>query len=210
MTTVLVVARSPGARARLERALASTRGLRCVSVPSGAPLGPSVHGVRAALALIDLGDEPIDSALRLGRDPAPPGLVVLAEDPHRVMADPAMQRGLVRGVLPRDATSGEIAAAVEAARAGLLALHPLAVDALRHRAPQAAGDQHSPVQSLTAREIEVLAMVSEGLGNKAIAGRLGNSAHTAKFHVASIMAKLGAGSRTEAVTIGMRRGLVVI
>ena len=67
-----------------------------------------------------------------------------------------------------------------------------------------------PAQPLTARETEVLGMLADGLGNKIIAARLGISAHTAKFHVASIMAKLGAGSRTEAVTIGMRRGLVVI
>jgi DNA-binding CsgD family transcriptional regulator len=53
-------------------------------------------------------------------------------------------------------------------------------------------------------------MLAEGLGNKTIAVRLGISTHTAKFHVASILAKLGAGSRTEAVTVGMRRGLVVI
>ena len=45
-------------------------------------------------------------------------------------------------------------------------------------------------------------MLAEGLGNKAIASRLGISTHTAKFHVASILSKLGAGSRTEAVTIG--------
>jgi DNA-binding NarL/FixJ family response regulator len=67
-----------------------------------------------------------------------------------------------------------------------------------------------PAQPLTARESEVLGMLAEGLGNKAIAARLGISTHTAKFHVASILAKLGAGSRTEAVTIGMRRGLVAI
>jgi DNA-binding CsgD family transcriptional regulator len=66
------------------------------------------------------------------------------------------------------------------------------------------------IRDLTAREIEVLGMLAEGLGNKAIAARLGISTHTAKFHVASILAKLGAGSRTEAVTMGMRRGLVVI
>ena len=53
-------------------------------------------------------------------------------------------------------------------------------------------------------------MLAEGLGNKIIAARLGISSHTAKYHVASILAKLGAGSRTEAVTIGMRRGLVTI
>ena len=72
------------------------------------------------------------------------------------------------------------------------------------------GSRPIPAQPLTAREIEVLGMLAEGLGNKTIAVRLGISTHTAKFHVASILAKLGAGSRTEAVTVGMRRGLVVI
>jgi DNA-binding NarL/FixJ family response regulator len=55
-----------------------------------------------------------------------------------------------------------------------------------------------------------LRLVALGLGNKEIASRLDISEHTAKFHVSSILAKLGAASRTEAVTIGMTRGLVAI
>jgi len=62
--------------------------------------------------------------------------------------------------------------------------------------------------SLTARELAVLRLVSEGLGNKEIAARLGISAHTVKFHVASVLAKLGAHSRTEAVSTGLRTGLL--
>jgi DNA-binding NarL/FixJ family response regulator len=65
-------------------------------------------------------------------------------------------------------------------------------------------------QPLTPREIEVLGMIAEGLGNKIIAARLGISDHTVKFHIASIFAKLNAGSRTEAVTIGIRQGLIMI
>ncbi len=52
--------------------------------------------------------------------------------------------------------------------------------------------------------------IADGRGNKEIAGELGISDHTAKFHVSQILAKLGAGSRTEAVMIGIRRGLVPI
>ena len=63
---------------------------------------------------------------------------------------------------------------------------------------------------LTPREIEVLQLLSEGLGNKEIASRLNISEHTAKFHVASILGKLGATTRTEAVTLGIRHGLVMI
>jgi DNA-binding CsgD family transcriptional regulator len=64
--------------------------------------------------------------------------------------------------------------------------------------------------ALTARELDVLRLVAEGDANKEIAWKLGISEHTAKFHVASILGKLNAGSRTEAVTIGIRRGLVLI
>jgi DNA-binding NarL/FixJ family response regulator len=65
-------------------------------------------------------------------------------------------------------------------------------------------------QPLTPREIEVLGMIAEGLGNKIIAARLGISEHTVKFHIASIFVKLNARSRTEAVTIGVRQGLLMI
>jgi DNA-binding CsgD family transcriptional regulator len=61
---------------------------------------------------------------------------------------------------------------------------------------------------LTPREREVLHMLAAGLGNKEIGARLGISDHTAKFHVSQILAKLNAGSRAEAVSIAMRRGLV--
>ena len=65
-------------------------------------------------------------------------------------------------------------------------------------------------ESLTARESEVLQMLASGLANKEIATRLAIFEHTVKFHVASILGKLGAGSRTEAVSIGIRSGLVLL
>jgi DNA-binding NarL/FixJ family response regulator len=67
-----------------------------------------------------------------------------------------------------------------------------------------------PVEHLTARETVVLRLMALGHGNKEIASRLGISEHTAKFHVSSVLAKLGAVSRTEAVTMGIMRGLVAI
>jgi DNA-binding CsgD family transcriptional regulator len=66
------------------------------------------------------------------------------------------------------------------------------------------------VEALTPREHEVLQMLTSGLLNKQIAARLKISEHTAKFHVASILGKLGAGTRAEAVAIGVRRGLVLL
>jgi DNA-binding NarL/FixJ family response regulator len=66
------------------------------------------------------------------------------------------------------------------------------------------------MEHLTAREREVLGLMSGGLGNKQIAARLGISEHTVKFHTSSILAKLSAGSRTEAVSQGIRRGLIML
>jgi DNA-binding NarL/FixJ family response regulator len=65
-------------------------------------------------------------------------------------------------------------------------------------------------EPLTPREIEVLRMLAEGDANKAIAWKLGISEHTVKFHVSSIMSKLGAASRTEAAATGIRQGLVLL
>jgi DNA-binding NarL/FixJ family response regulator len=64
------------------------------------------------------------------------------------------------------------------------------------------------VEPLTAREVEVVELLAEGLPNKSIATRLGISDQTVKFHVASICGKLGAANRTQAVRVAVRRGLV--
>ena len=209
MITVLVAAQRRAARARLEALVGSSRALRLLAGSSAVSLDAQIRALRPDVVLLDLEDERIASGLVRLHDPAGAALIVLAEDPTRGRHQ-AVARGLVRGVLPRDATSGEILAAIEAVAAGLVALHPEALDRRTRSSPARTRAGVDPAQPLSAREIEVLGMLAEGLGNKAIAGQLGISAHTAKFHVASILAKLGAGSRTEAVTIGMRRGLIAI
>jgi DNA-binding NarL/FixJ family response regulator len=123
------------------------------------------------------------------------------------------------GLLPRDATAEEITAAIEAAARGLIvvdrgtARRLLASANAPASAPAASSTGETPLlpgEALTAREREVLQLLAEGLPNKLIASRLQVSEHTAKFHVASIMTKLGAASRTEAVTLAARRGLLVL
>ena len=138
--------------------------------------------------------------------------------------------GTVRAVLPRNVTRAELTAAIEAVAAGLFVFHPADANllpGLRPRETEAEADADagpSPgrgfgivpplndqlVEPLTRREIEVIQLLAAGLGNKEIASRLNVSEHTAKFHVASILSKLGAATRTEAVTQGIRRGLVMI
>jgi len=76
--------------------------------------------------------------------------------------------------------------------------------------PETAPASAMPTVALTARELEVLRMLADGASNKTIAWKLGISDHTAKFHVASILGKLNAGSRTEAVTVGIRMGLIYL
>jgi DNA-binding NarL/FixJ family response regulator len=119
------------------------------------------------------------------------------------------------GLLPRDAAPEEILAALDAVGHGLVVLERGLARALASPAPVApASAGATPIEvhegPLTTRELEVLQLLAEGLPNKIIAQRLKVSEHTAKFHVASIMTKLGAASRTEAVTLAARRGLLLL
>jgi DNA-binding NarL/FixJ family response regulator len=82
-----------------------------------------------------------------------------------------------------------------------------AVTARPSSVDDSAGDNEYE-EPLTAREVEVLELLAEGLPNKSIATRLGISDQTVKFHVASICGKLGAANRTDAVRRGVRRGLI--
>lgn len=128
-------------------------------------------------------------------------------------------RGTVRAWLPPHASPGELVAALMAASQGLTLLTPAQAEVI-FNVPEAAHRVVSPprtpqimtalAEPLTPRETQVLRMMAEGLGNKEIAGQLGISDHTAKFHVASILGKLNAATRTEAVTMGIKRGLVPI
>jgi DNA-binding NarL/FixJ family response regulator len=103
--------------------------------------------------------------------------------------------------------SAEILAAVDAASSGLAVLDPRELETLLAALPPHPANGNP---TLTARELEVLRMMAEGDANKAIAWKLNISEHTAKFHVASILSKLNASTRTEAATMGIRRGLILL
>jgi two-component system, NarL family, response regulator YdfI len=139
-----------------------------------------------------------------------PAIVLLADNFDRAWVADALAAG-VRGILVRAAAAEEIVSAIEAAVAGLIVLHPDILDVLGSidsgisRTLPAA-----PLQALSPREIEVLRMLAEGSGNKSIAKKLNISEHTVKFHVSSIFQKLNASTRTEAVTVGVRMGLILL
>jgi DNA-binding NarL/FixJ family response regulator len=134
-----------------------------------------------------------------------PPVVLLVRDPAEAWPD-ALRHG-ARAVLPSNASAAQIAAAIEAVAAGLFVFDAEDVDQIL---PSRAGDRSAEplVEPMTPREIEVLRAMAEGLANKEIAASLGISENTVKFHVASVMGKLGAGSRTEAVMQGIRHGLI--
>lgn len=113
------------------------------------------------------------------------------------------------GLLPSQASGAEIVAALDAAAAGLIAIHPTLLDSLltlngslQSKPPQA--------EALTPREVKVLALLAEGLSNKAIARRLHLSEHTIKYHTSAIFAKLNVSSRTEAAIAGARAGFILL
>jgi DNA-binding NarL/FixJ family response regulator len=109
------------------------------------------------------------------------------------------------GLLLRDAPPGRLAAALRAVATGLWALDGPLGESLLPPAPSA-----GPSEPLTPRELEVLALLGEGLPNKAIADRLGIAERTAKFHASAILAKLGAESRSEAIVRAARLGLLAL
>ena len=111
-------------------------------------------------------------------------------------------------VLSRTAAPAEILAAVKAVACELAVVPRALMPALLDQDPDAVGARDAT--PLTPRELEVLAAMADGASNKAIARRLGISFHTAKFHVAAILAKLDADTRTEAVTKAAQRGLVML
>jgi DNA-binding NarL/FixJ family response regulator len=115
----------------------------------------------------------------------------------------------VRAVLPNDVSSDELINAIKAASVGLTVLHP---ELLESRTSLLPVTRSTDIQStvLTPREIEVLEMLAEGLGNKAIAQHLHLSEHTVKFHISSIFSKLNVSSRTEAVILGARQGWIFL
>jgi two-component system, NarL family, response regulator YdfI len=127
--------------------------------------------------------------------------VLLLEAPDADLAAAALRAG-IRGAILLDSTPDEIESAVRAVHSGLVVTAP---ELLADPNPLA-----ELVEPLSAREIEVLDLLAEGMSNKLIAHRLTISEHTVKTHVASIFAKLGASSRTEAVSQAIRRGLVML
>ena len=218
MIRVLVVADNLIVRTGLESIIRTNPALEVVSNSSSvATLVQNIEELQPDVVLLEwLGanDElMLEPLLALSLESGTPAIVILSDEEQNDRIAIALRSG-VRGVLPRSATANEIVAAVEAAAAGIVVLHPDVVSVLLSLLPLKESPDPalapSLLQALTPREIEVLGMLALGLANKTIAKKLGISEHTVKFHVSSIFTKLNASTRTEAVTVGARLGLIML
>ena len=176
---------------------------------TGAEAAALVARVDPDVMLLDLELPELDGVgvlRRLAAESARVGVIVFTvfDTDERIIA--AVEAGAA-GYLLKGAPRGELFAAVRTVAAGGSLLTPVASSAVLRRVR---GETPAAGPSLTPREREVLEALTLGLGNKQIAARLGVSERTVKFHVSSLFEKLGAGNRTEAVTIAARAGLVSI
>jgi two-component system nitrate/nitrite response regulator NarL len=212
---VLIVADDPLVRAGLEALLAGEPGcLVAGRVAGGDDLASAVEVYRPDVILWDLGWNAGPALEQLAAVPAGTPLVLLL--PDEAYAVEAWSAG-ARGLLRRDVEPRRLAAGLIAAARGLGILDPAFSATLARggagdeAGSRAAGPGSQPLaEELTPRELEVLRLMAEGLPNKIIAGRLGVSEHTIKFHVNAILGKLGAASRTEAVVQATRLGLILL
>jgi DNA-binding NarL/FixJ family response regulator len=209
---VFIVAPSPLTRTGLQSVI-KTRNVEVVgSVANFEALSSRLLDVEADIVLVEASGEQsetvIDSlaASELASEAA---FVVLSDHLEPRWISEALRAG-VRAVLPSDISPEQLIASLEAAAAGLVVVHPAEIEVMFPAAEPSSRPLADLAEELTPRESEVLQMLANGLANKEIAARLLISEHTVKFHVASILGKLGAGSRTEAVSIGIRRGIVLL
>lgn len=199
---VLLAAASAVRRAGLESLLKNAPGVKLAgSLQNLANITFHFHELQPDVLLADL-----DAASGFG--PASLPTVALVDEPDANWTAQALLSG-VKAIIPRDAELQEIIPAIHAAHAGFLFLAPeYAQDLLAHvRPPIGSSDA---LEELTPREIEILRQLAEGSANREIAVQLRISEHTVKFHISSILNKLDASTRTEAVTLGIRNGLIVI
>jgi len=213
-SSILVVAASAVRRAALvEISSRALNGRATITADSGISL-ERIAASKSGIVVADL-DTPASAVAMLHflqQAPAGTGSIALIDEPDPEWVRAALS-STISAVIARDAGPDELLLALQAADAGFVLLHPTSVRGLTlETAPPNASDITAEefTEELTAREEQVLRLVSIGLGNKEIAARLAISDHTVKFHISSILGKLNAASRTEAVSLGIKRGFIPI
>lgn len=203
---ILIVAGDPLARAALAALLAEQSALRVVGQVAGDAVDPpTLETFAADVILWDLGWSSASDLDRLVDLPqeSPPVVALLSPAVHPAEVWAAG----VRGMLSRETDAPGLQSALIAAAQGLTVFAP---EAIADLVPSSEELSAQPAGELTPREMQVLHLLAEGLPNKSIAVRLSISEHTVKFHVNSLMGKLGAQSRTDAVMRATRAGLIIL
>jgi len=210
MTRVFLIAESSSALERLEHALEAADFEIAGTAPDFENL-PGAIPEDVDVTVADAGNGPPGEALESIQESGLLGatrVALLTDEAAPVWVSQALRAG-VRGVLRAEVSVQQLRAALDAIAHGLVVLYPREV--FTRRKTEATADSFSiAIEPLTPREKEVLQMLGLGMSNKQIAGGLKISEHTAKFHVASILGKLGVTTRTEAVSLAMRRGLILL
>jgi len=209
---VVVIARTT---ARADALAASADGAMPVALADASRASDAaVSGTLARAGVIVAGDAAalawLDGLVQRGLRLRAPVLALTDENGTAPAPVPAPTGVRIAGVLPAGAPAGQVVAAIAAIRAGLRVHATTAAPAPATIDRAARPLDEIEAEPLTGRERDVLALVALGARNRAIARQLGISEHTVKFHVASILGKLGVATRTEAAREAMRRGLVTM
>lgn len=205
ITRVLILADDPLARAGLAALLSSQSSLTVAAQSSSdVDAAALLDAFQPDVVLWDLGWSPDSQIATLSQFVEGHSVPVVALLTVDSLADVARAGG-ARGLLPRTSNANQMAAALHAVVQGLLVF-----DETLLAAPSPTPTALDLLEPLSARELEVLRHLAEGLSNKEIARVIGVSEHTAKFHVNAILGKLGAQSRTEAVVKATRAGLILL
>lgn len=202
---VLIVARSPVMQAGIEATIGREPAIQVVGRASTlATVDDTSQPVDVVVLDAALLVDPIEELGELARELA---IALLIDDTTPI---PRFLQAGVRGILPHDASAEELVLTLEAISKGLIVLHPELAEDWLQDLPEARLPSDDLAVPLTPREMEVLQCLATGMANKAIARQLNISDHTVKFHVSSIFSKLGVSSRTEAVAMAMRQGLIFV
>lgn len=214
MIHAVVVAPSLALRAGLTALLSSSEQVQVVA--EGATLDDALPLPPEANVLVLVGDSSQLTELHEALlDNEGAGVLFLVQEEDTPFRLPTGLSPRTWGVLPLESSTEELLAAIQALNEGLIVGAPSLLEPFIIRQPEleisgGTGATDATLEPLTERETQVLGLLAQGLANKQVALALGISEHTVKFHISSIYSKLGAASRTEAVRLGVLRGLVTL